>query len=416
VLPGAAAPTLTGVSQPDHGIASVIGGKVRYTPTVGFAGRDSFTYGVATGGKGSTGRITVAVNRLADDLPAAKREVPVSSAAELTLALAEAQPGDHIVLADGAYAGGFVYARPGTAADPVVVRSANPLGASIRGSVAVSAAYGWLYGVMLPGTDVRIAADGVRLARCKQTETLSPAVLVTAGHGVEVDHNEIAGCHDRGICLQADPASPAALQGVHVHHNYLHDFNAAPAANVHAGLEIGTAADQAGASVKALVEWNLFHNVGAGSDGVVIRSSDNLVQHNTLLGCRARLANRHGERNQLVANWVEGCLGVRMHDRNGRAIGNVLIDCADGLELMAGDAARPACENWLLAGNKANVATIGAQLDADFSVPASNTRVQAHAGPIRYGLQAGTTQEAETAETVPPARRLGAADVGPAIP
>jgi hypothetical protein len=303
---------------------------------------------------------------------------------------------------------------------PSSSRAANPLGASIRGSVALNAAYSWLHGVALPGTDVQIAADGVRLARCKQTDTISPAVLVTAGHGVEIDHNEISGCHDRGICVQADPANPAKLRGVHVHHNYLHDFNADQALSVHTGIEIGTAPDQAGVSVQAVVEWNLLQRVGTGSDCVAVRSSDNLVQLNTLLACPGHLASRQGERNRLVANWVEASLGVRLSDRNGTATGNVLIGCQDGLELMAGNAAPggayPACENWLLAVNKANATTIGAQLDTDCSLPAANTRIEAHTGPVKLGLQAGTTQQAETAATVPPARRLGPADIGPAIP
>ena len=121
-----------------------------------------------------------------------------------------------------------------------------------------------------------------------------------------------------------------------------------------------------------------------------------------------------------MANWLEASLGVRLSDRNGTAVGNVLIGCQDGLELMAGNAAPggayPACENWLLAGNKANGTTVGAQLDTDCTLPAANTRIEAHTGPLKLGLQAATTQQAETAATVPPARRLGPADVGPAIP
>ena len=94
-----------------------------------------------------------------------------------------------------------------------------------------------------------------------------------------------------------------------------------------------------------------------------------LVRLNTLLACPGHLASRQGERNQLVANWLEASLGVRLSDRNGTAVGNVLLAARTASSSSAGNAAPggayPACENWLLAGNKANTTTVGAQLDAD---------------------------------------------------
>ncbi len=54
--------------------------------------------------------------------PATPRAVAVSSAAQLTTALAAAQPGDVITLASGTYAGTFAIQASGTAANPIVIR------------------------------------------------------------------------------------------------------------------------------------------------------------------------------------------------------------------------------------------------------------------------------------------------------
>jgi hypothetical protein len=62
--------------------------------------------------------------------PVAPEVRPVSDAGELAAALASAAPGDVISLADGVYAGEFVLAASGTAANPIVVR-----GASIAGTI-----------------------------------------------------------------------------------------------------------------------------------------------------------------------------------------------------------------------------------------------------------------------------------------
>ncbi|CAN5901934.1 hypothetical protein BH11MYX3_BH11MYX3_01780 [soil metagenome] len=57
--------------------------------------------------------------------PAAPRAVAVSSAAQLTTALAAAQPGDVITLAAGTYAGNFAIHASGTATNPIVIRGVS---------------------------------------------------------------------------------------------------------------------------------------------------------------------------------------------------------------------------------------------------------------------------------------------------
>ncbi len=65
--------------------------------------------------------------------PATPNVRPVSDASGLAAALATAQPGDVISLADGIYAGPFVLDTSGTAADPIVIRGASEDGTVLDG-------------------------------------------------------------------------------------------------------------------------------------------------------------------------------------------------------------------------------------------------------------------------------------------
>ena len=52
--------TITAVSAPVHGTASIVGNRVNYTPTPGYVGADSFTYTIADG-RGGTASATVSI-------------------------------------------------------------------------------------------------------------------------------------------------------------------------------------------------------------------------------------------------------------------------------------------------------------------------------------------------------------------
>jgi hypothetical protein len=91
--PGPNPTVLSAVGQPASGVASVIAGKVRYTPTTGFTGTDSFTYTLGAGAKRSTARITVQVGQQQTDVPVPTDPIGVANAAELRLALGRVRPG-----------------------------------------------------------------------------------------------------------------------------------------------------------------------------------------------------------------------------------------------------------------------------------------------------------------------------------
>ncbi|MCO6003985.1 Ig-like domain-containing protein [Actinoallomurus purpureus] len=57
----ATAPTISNVTTPGHGTATISGGNVTYTPAAGFAGTDTFTYTITTACGTSTATVTVTV-------------------------------------------------------------------------------------------------------------------------------------------------------------------------------------------------------------------------------------------------------------------------------------------------------------------------------------------------------------------
>lgn len=90
--------------------------------------------------------------------------VPVATAAELEQALANAQPGQTIVLADGLYQGGFAVTQDGTAAQPITLQgspAAILVGESTGGGYVfhLDGADHWL----LTGFTLRNAAKGIML-------------------------------------------------------------------------------------------------------------------------------------------------------------------------------------------------------------------------------------------------------------
>src|SRR4051794_22994272 len=63
--------TVVDISAPAHGVATVVAGRARYTPTAGYVGRDGFSYTVSDGAKRSSALVsvdvTVPVLRAVDD-------------------------------------------------------------------------------------------------------------------------------------------------------------------------------------------------------------------------------------------------------------------------------------------------------------------------------------------------------------
>ncbi len=129
-------PADSGLTQPAHGTASPTGSQLPQTPAGAATTPPAVT--AVPSPTATRGAPAPAVTQTLPALPAGGagmpvipsapaplRTVRVSTAQQLTAALAAAQPGDLIALADGQYSGHFVADRPATAKAPITVRGSR---------------------------------------------------------------------------------------------------------------------------------------------------------------------------------------------------------------------------------------------------------------------------------------------------
>ena len=179
---GPGLPEIVAAGAPAHGVATVVAGKVRYTPFAGYVGPDRLDYTLDNAGKQSSSNVQIQVNvgtELRPKLPpAAARVLRVpEDHATFALAYAAARGGDHISLASGTYSGAINLNRSFPLDAPVVIRSrittgAEP-GAMFTGKITVTAPGHWLHEIQTNyngssrlNADVTINTSHVWVTRC----------------------------------------------------------------------------------------------------------------------------------------------------------------------------------------------------------------------------------------------------------
>ena len=103
-----------------------------------------------------------------DDPPVARRTLAVRSSIAFASALASAQPGDHIVLAAGTWSGNWTLARNGTLQQPIVIRSATKLGATMTGTITLAGQFTGVHSLRFSGNSlgVQIGNHDTFVLRC----------------------------------------------------------------------------------------------------------------------------------------------------------------------------------------------------------------------------------------------------------
>lgn len=136
-------------------------------------------------GGGETRMITGVTRALPAD-PAAPRTIAVTNTTELAAALAGAQPGDIITLADGTYTDTFSLNASGTAEQPIVIRGASQAGAIIDGNNCASCNIVEVYGshVHVERLTIRNGFRALRFLNATTANAVSRVKIENVVHGV----------------------------------------------------------------------------------------------------------------------------------------------------------------------------------------------------------------------------------------
>ena len=304
--------------------------------------------------------------------------IAVSSVAQLSTALASAEPGDRISVAAGTYDAGTIrVARSGTKEKPITISAASIGTAAITGSAKIDLANasnvvveGF---VLATGLDVPVSAKAVRVTRNTFQGDRSGAFLNVAADDTEVDHNTFRNKTTEGVYLQVNgPGDKDMAKRVHVHHNFFfnHQFKGD---NGGESIRFGLSGRQHG-DARGLIENNLLEKADGDSEAISIKSSNNVVRNNTLINTRGTISLRHGAGTTVEGNIViGGSSGIRFFGNNHTIVNNVVQDSA-GLPMEVGGGEI-----------KDDTDSTTAHESADNCLVAFNTLVGTGARVVRYG-------------------------------
>ncbi|MFJ4906577.1 polysaccharide lyase 6 family protein [Streptomyces sp. NPDC093249] len=279
--------------------------------------------------------------------------VDVHTLDELRAALETAGPGTHIVLADGDYTVPAdkpltVRGRHGTRTAPVTVSAASRGGAVLRGErsfvfddssdITVSGfSFRQSTTLDIPPNchHIRLTRNDFQLADIEGLHWL----MVRADDTV-IDRNHFHGKSTLGIYLGIEGAgSDAMAQRVHVHRNHFSDHTF-PGSNGGEPIRLGVS-PRALSSAHALVEHNLFERANGDPEAISVKSSDNVIRHNTIRDSLGGIVLRHGNGTRVDSNYlIGGEEGIRIYGDDHVVVNNYLAGLSGRAMVVGSGTAR----------------------------------------------------------------------------
>ncbi len=277
-------------------------------------------------------------------LPPCKRTVQVANGGALGGAIAGAQPGDCLVLADGNYTFPGISKR-GTAESPIVIRAANRLQAVVpNGNISLNnSAHVILEGLRFSssGNITFNNSEYCRLSRSRFTPTNQAAndwvIMNGTTHHTRIDHNEFGPRTLVGNTIMFGGEGSQIVQNNRIDHNYFHDI-AGGGGNGWETLRIGLSgrAQSEGAN---LVEFNLFKGATGDPETISVKSSKNIIRYNTYRATNGEITLRHGNGNLVYGNFMLGeglteAKGIRVLGADHRIFNNYFEDIVDSSAIL----------------------------------------------------------------------------------
>jgi hypothetical protein len=365
-----------------------------------------------------------------DDPPTPLQTVPVRKPQHLVRALESARPGDHLVLADGTYAGDYALARSGTVGAPILVRAANRHQAVIAGTLTLAGVYTWAHDLAFTGDQFGVLpqADDTTIARCWFTG--ARGVKVTTQQRVRIGHNRFTGGPVAGLADGHHVYFKIAVgnnvrlpEGCRVYRNYFLSPNGTGADGEFHHILVGDAGGLS--NTPSLTDWICEYNLIQDSvrrRGIYTKRGGT-IRFNHIIGkARGTTGIRHGGRGSLWGNRFDAVnvcvVNGPDHDVRGnyvRGPSGLRLECehtsAEGVRYNAADRA-------FCVGNDA-VLTVGYLQPAGTLIRrVDGVQIYDHVGTVRLELETNTLWSQTPAPDLerPTPVTLSPDEVGPDAP
>ncbi|UQZ83789.1 Chondroitinase-B precursor [Paenibacillus konkukensis] len=290
--------------------------------------------------------------------------VNVSTAEQLDAALAAAQAGTTIVLADGIYTktGPFeLKGKVGTLTSPITIKAAHTGRAIISGAaymkVSTSSAYVNVQGLRFTNTDnvslLLDSSNSIRVTECsfEQIENPNnasaniPYMQIRGANSdyIQVDHNVFANKTQQGQGMSIDGNGSSVMsQYLTIEYNLFRNFGP----RIDNGME-SIRLGLSGVSMLsgyAVVQYNEFDNCDGDPESISVKTSNNTIRYNTFRNSQSQLTLRHGNGTEVYGNYFigdgvkQGVGGIRVYGADhkiynnyfqGLAVEGILIDNGD---------------------------------------------------------------------------------------
>ncbi|MDO6738422.1 chondroitinase-B domain-containing protein [Wenyingzhuangia sp. 2_MG-2023] len=264
--------------------------------------------------------------------------------------VAEAEPGDEIVLANGVWKNAeLLFQGNGTAEKAITVRAEESGKVFLQGNsnLRISGSYLVVKGLVFNNgftptaevisfrKDSKTLANNCRLTECvidgynnperHDTETW----LAVYGKNNRVDHNHLEGKNTKGVTMIVRLNSVESQENNHrIDHNY---FGPRPNLGSNGGetLRIGTSHYSLTDS-KTIVEANFFDRCDGEHETISNKSCKNIYKNNVFYECRGTLTMRHGngtlvEGNVFIGNDKPCTGGIRVINGQQTVVNNYAI-------------------------------------------------------------------------------------------
>jgi poly(beta-D-mannuronate) lyase len=273
--------------------------------------------------------------------PLGAAEIKVSSAVDISAALADIKPGDTLVMVDGPWIDqAIVFKAAGAESKPITLRPQTPGKVILKGksSLKIDGQYLVVSGILfkegLGGGDcIKLDGQHNRLTDCAVVGGDYKFFVHVFGNNNRMDHCYLAEKTSVDPTLQVEVAEKEP-------NNHLIDnnhFGHRPPLGKNGGETIRVGYSfQSMFSARTTVEKNLFEHCDGELEIISSKSCDNIYRNNTFLACAGFLTLRHGNRCTVDGNFflgksVKGSGGVRVIGEDHIVTNNYFADLTDGV-------------------------------------------------------------------------------------